>query len=211
MKLLIIGATGGTGRELVKQALELGHKITILVRNSEKVLTSHPSLQVINGNVLNIKEVEQAVSGQDAVISSLGHKRFFIKTNILSEGTKNIIASMEKQNVKRFICITTLGINDSRFRLGLYYTLFTIPIILFFYFRDKSKQEKLIMNSKLDWTIVRPGQLTNSKLTGEYQVGNNVGNYFITKTISRANVAHFILSQLCDKTFFHKKVGIVNR
>lgn len=211
MKLLIIGATGGTGRELVKQALELGHKITILVRNSEKVLTSHPSLQVINGNVLNLKEVEQAVSGQDAVISSLGHKRFFIKTNILSEGTKNIIASMEKQNVKRFICITTLGINDSRFRLGLYYTLFTIPIILFFYFRDKSKQEKLIMNSKLDWTIVRPGQLTNSKLTGEYQVGNNVGNYFITKTISRANVAHFILSQLCDKTFFHKKVGIVNR
>lgn len=211
MKLLIIGATGGTGRELVKQALELGHKITILVRNSEKVLTSHPSLQVINGNVLNIKEVEQAVSGQDAVISSLGHKRFFIKTNILSEGTKNIIASMEKQNVKRFICITTLGINDSRFRLGLYYTLFTIPIILFFYFRDKSKQEKLIMNSKLDWTIVRPGQLTNSKLTGEYQVGNNVGNYFMTKTISRANVAHFILSQLCDKTFFHKKVGIVNR
>lgn len=211
MKLLIIGATGGTGRELVKQALELGHKITILVRNSEKVLTVHPSLQVINGNVLNLKEVEQAVSGQDAVISSLGHKRFFIKTNILSEGTKNIIASMEKQNVKRFICITTLGINDSRFRLGLYYTLFTIPIILFFYFRDKSKQEKLIMNSKLDWTIVRPGQLTNSKLTGEYQVGNNVGNYFITKTISRANVAHFILSQLCDKTFFHKKVGIVNR
>ncbi len=211
MKLLIIGATGGTGRELVKQALELGHKITILVRNSEKVLTSHPSLQVINGNVLNLKEVEQAVSGQDAVISSLGHKRFFIKTNILSEGTKNIIASMEKQNVKRFICITTLGINDSRFRLGLYYTLFTIPIILFFYFRDKSKQEKLIMNSKLDWTIVRPGQLTNSKLTGEYQVGNNVGNYFMTKTISRANVAHFILSQLCDKTFFHKKVGIVNR
>lgn len=211
MKLLIIGATGGTGRELVKQALELGHKITILVRNSEKVLTVHPSLQVINGNVLNIKEVEQAVSGQDAVISSLGHKRFFIKTNILSEGTKNIIASMEKQNVKRFICITTLGINDSRFRLGLYYTLFTIPIILFFYFRDKSKQEKLIMNSKLDWTIVRPGQLTNSKLTGEYQVGNNVGNYFMTKTISRANVAHFILSQLCDKTFFHKKVGIVNR
>ena len=211
MKLLIIGATGGTGRELVKQALELGHKITLLVRNSDKVLTVHPSLQVINGNVLNIKEVEQAVSGQDAVISSLGHKRFFIKTNILSEGTKNIIASMEKQNVKRFICITTLGINDSRFRLGLYYTLFTIPIILFFYFRDKSKQEKLIMNSKLDWTIVRPGQLTNSKLTGEYQVGNNVGNYFITKTISRANVAHFILSQLCDKTFFHKKVGIVNR
>lgn len=210
MKLLIIGATGGTGRELVKQALMLGHRITILVRDPEKVLTVHPNLLVTQGNVLNTTEVEQAVSGQEAVISSLGHKRFFIKTNILSEGTKNIISAMNRQNVKRFICITTLGINDSRFRLGLYYTLFTIPIILYFYFRDKAIQEKLIIKSNLNWTIVRPGQLTNSKLTGEYKVGNDVGNYLITNTISRANVAHFILSHLSNKTFFHKTVGIVN-
>lgn len=210
MKLLIIGATGGTGRELVKQALELGHKITILVRNPEKVLTVHPNLQVIKGNVLNNTKVEQAVNGQDAVISSLGHKRFFIKTNILSEGTNNIIAAMENQNVKRFICITTLGINDSRFKLGLYYTLFTIPIILFFYFWDKAKQEKLIMKCNLDWTIVRPGQLTNGKYSAIYKHGSEVGNYIITKTISRANVAHFILTQLDDKSYLRKAVGIVN-
>lgn len=211
MKLLIIGATGGTGRELVKQGLERGHKVTMLVRNPQKVTIKHPNLLIRKGNVLNLSDVLDAVDDQEAVISSLGHKRFFIKTNILSVGTKNIIAAMEKQNVKRFICITTLGINDSRFKLGLYYTLFTIPIILYFYFRDKAKQEKLIIKSNLAWTIVRPGQLTNSKLTGEYKVGTNVGNYFITKTISRANVAHFILTQLSDKTFFHKTVGIVNR
>jgi putative NADH-flavin reductase len=211
MKLLIIGATGGTGRELVKQGLELGHKVTVLVRNPQKVTTTHPNLLIRKGNVLNPGDVQQAVDDQEVVISSLGHKRFFIKTNILSEGTKNIIAAMDKQNVKRFICITTLGINDSRFQLGLYYSLFTIPIILYFYFRDKARQEKLIIKSNLAWTIVRPGQLTNSKLTREYKVGKNVGNYFITKTISRANVAHFILSQISDKTFFNKTVGIVNR
>ena len=117
MKLLIIGATGGTGRELVKQGLEFGHKITVLVRNPQKVTIKHPNLLIRKGNVLNLSDVLDAVDDQEAVISSLGHKRFFIKTNILSVGTKNIIAAMEKQNVKRFICITTLGINDSRFKL----------------------------------------------------------------------------------------------
>ena len=149
-----------------------------------------------------------AVSGQDAVISSLGHKGFFIKTTILSEGTKNIIQAMEIQNVKRFICITSLGVNDSRFKLGLYYTLFVIPFIIFFYFWDKSKQEKLVQSSKLDWTIVRPGQLTNGKKIGKYKHGLNVGNYILTKMISRADVAHFILSQLNDKTYVHQTPGI---
>ena len=133
---------------------------------------------------------------------------FFIKTNILSEGTKNIIHAMEKHHVNRFICITSLGINDSRFKLGLYYTLFVIPFIVFFYFRDKANQEKLIRNSKLNWTIVRPAQLTNGSKRGIYKHGANVGNYIITKMISRADVAHFILSQLTDTSYLHKSPGL---
>ena len=148
------------------------------------------------------------MAGQDAVLSALGHKRFFIRTNILSEGTKNIIHAMEKQNVNRFICVTSLGINDSRFKLGLYYTLFVIPVIIFFYFRDKAKQEKLIRSSNLNWTIVRPGQLTNGKKRGSYKHGASIGNYILTKMISRANVAHFILSQLSDATYLHKTPGV---
>ena len=115
---------------------------------------------------------------------------------------------MEKYNVNRFICITSLGINDSRFKLGLYYTLFVIPFIVFFYFQDKAKQEKLIQNSKLNWTIVRPGQFTNGKKRGRYKHGANVGNYILTKTISRADVADFILSQLNDITYLHKTPGV---
>ena len=157
MKLLIIGATGGTGRELVKQVLAGGHVVTALVRNPGKLKITHPGLYIVKGNVLDQSIVEEALAGQDAVLSALGHKRFFIYTSILSEGTKNIITAMEKHQVKRFICITSLGINDSRFKLGLYYTLFVIPVILFFYFRDKAKQEKMIRNSNLNWTIIRPG------------------------------------------------------
>jgi putative NADH-flavin reductase len=208
MKLLIIGGTGGTGQELIKQALEQGHSLTALVRNPEKAKIAHQNLSVIKGNVLDFDKVQEAVAGQDAVLSALGHKRFFIKTTILSEGTKNIIKAMEKHNVKRFICITSLGINDSRFKLGLYYTLFVIPFIVFFYFRDKAKQEKIIRSSKLNWTIVRPGQLTNGKKRGRYKHGANVGNYILTKMISRADVAHFILSQLNDATYLHKTTGV---
>ena len=208
MKLLIIGGTGGTGQELIKQALEQGHHLTALVRNPAKIKIVNQNLRVIKGNVLDYDQVQEVVAGQDAVLSALGHKRFFIKTNILSEGTKNIIQAMEKHQVNRFICITSLGINDSRFKLGLYYTLFVIPFIVFFYFRDKAKQEKLIRSSKLDWTIVRPGQFTNGKKRGKYKHGANVGNYILTKMISRADVAHFILSQLNDTTYLHKTPGV---
>lgn len=210
MKLLIIGGTGGTGRELIKQALEQGHDVTALVRDPAKVKTVHENLQIIKGNVLVYEDVDKAVRGQDAVLSTLGHKRFFIYTNILSEGTKNIIAAMEKHGVKRLICVTSLGINDSRFKLGLYYTLFVIPVILFFYFRDKAKQERLITASRLDWTIVRPGQLTNGKKRGTYKHGADAGNYILTKMISRASVADFILSQLNDKTYLYKTPGVTN-
>jgi putative NADH-flavin reductase len=208
MKIFIVGGTGKTGLELIKQGLDQGHVITALVRNPDKLKNDNPNLVIIKGDVLIPESFEYALKGQDAVLSAYGHKRFFIKTNILSEGTKNIINAMKKHNVKRFICITSLGINDSKFKLGLYYTLFTIPVIILFYFLDKAKQEKLIMNSNLDWTIVRPGQLTNGKKRSIYKHGQDVGSYILTKMISRANVAHFMLSQLEDKTYIRKTPGI---
>lgn len=210
MNILIVGGTGKTGRLLISQGLEEGHCITALVRKPNKLKFNNPNLKVLKGNVLNLENVETAVQGQDAVLSALGHKQFFIKTSILSKGTMNIIRAMEKKEVDRFICITSLGINESRFRLGLYYTLFVIPVILFFYFRDKSKQEKLIAQSNLDWTIVRPGQLTNGRKRTKYQHGPNLGSYILTKMISRASVAHFLLKNLTSNLYLHKAVGITN-
>ena len=208
MKLLIIGGTGSTGKELVKQALEQGHLLTVLVRNPDRVKIHHPNLRVVKGNVLDFDKVQEVIAGQDAVLSALGHKKFFIKTTVLSRGTRNIIEAMQKYNVNRLICITSLGVNDSRFRLGLYYTLFVIPFIVFFYFLDKSKQEKLIRDSGLSWTIIRPGQLTNRRKRGVYKHGPNVGSYILTKTISRADVADFMLRQLNDVTYLRKAAGV---
>jgi putative NADH-flavin reductase len=210
MRLYIIGGSGKTGRELIKQALDQGHSVTTLVRNPKRFKITNPNLSVIKGNVLDLKSFDQSMKGQDAVLSALGHKRYIFKTAILSEGTKNIIEAMQRQKVKRFICITSLGINDSRFKLGLYYTLFVIPFILFFYFLDKSKQEKLIFKSDLDWTIIRPGQLTNGKKRLKYKHGLNVGNYIITRMISRADVADFMIKQLNDSTYLRMTPGITN-
>ncbi|MBT8294593.1 MAG: SDR family oxidoreductase [Eudoraea sp.] len=210
MKLLVIGGTGKTGRELIKQGLAQGHVITAVVRKPEKIKYSHPNLYVAKGDVLIPESLERVIKGQDAVLSALGHKQFIIKTTILSRGTKNIVSAMSGNQVKRFICITSLGINDSKFKLGLYYTLFTIPFILYFYFLDKSKQEKIITDSGLEWTIVRPGQLTNGKKRTNYKHGSNVGHYILTKMISRADVAHFMLNILNTNTYLKNTVGITN-
>lgn len=209
MKLAIIGGTGKTGKELLKQGLEAGHHITTLVRNPKKVKIQHANLKVVQGNVLNTADLNRIFQEKDAVLSALGHKRFLGPSHILSQGTENILQAMITNRVSRFICITSMGINDNRFKLGLYYTLFVIPFIVFFYFRDKAKQERLIMDSSIDWTIVRPGQLTNGRKRMRYKHGPNLGSYILTKMISRADVAHFMLHLLNENRYSRKTVCIV--
>ena len=208
MKLLIIGATGGTGKELVKLALEQGHHVTAFVRNPQKFSLAHDSLKIAQGNVLDYTSVETAARGKDAVLSALGHKRWIIPSRILSEGTSNVLRAMEQHKVKRFVCETSLGVADSWWKLGLYYTLFVTPFIVFFYFLDKARQEKLIKQSSLDWIIVRPGRLTNGKKRGIYRHGLNVGNALWTVSISRADVADFMLRQLTEDIYLRKSPGV---
>ncbi len=207
-RVLIVGATGGTGRQLVGQALERGYVVTALVRNPSKLQIKHPQLQVIQGDVLDYASVEAAVRGQEAVISALGHKRFFYPTRILSEGTRNLLRAMETHNVTRFVCETSLGIGDSVGRMGLYYTLFVIPVILPFYFWDKTRQERLIAASKVEWVIVRPGVLTNGEKRGAYRHGRDVGSFVWTVRISRADVADFMLNQMAGDTYVGTAPGV---
>ncbi len=207
-RLLIVGATGGTGLQLVAQALERGYAVTALVRNPSKLGIEHPNLRIVQGDVLDYASVEAAVRGQDAVISALGHRQYFYPTRILSEGTRNILRVMETHGVSRFICQSSLGIGDSAGRLGLMYTFIVIPLVLPFYFWDKTRQERLIAESKLEWVIVRPGALTNGQKRGRYRHGQNIGNFITTVKISRADVADFMLNQLTDEAYLGTAVGI---
>ncbi len=208
MRLLIIGGSGKTGRELIKQSLEEGHIVTAILRKPQKLNIKHPNLKLIQGDVLDPSSISSVFKHQEAVLSVLGHKKFIIPSNILSKGTSNIIEAMKQGNIKRLICVTALGINDSKYKLGLYYTLFTIPFILYFYFKDKEKQEDMITASDLDWTIVRPGHFIFGRKTESYRHGHNLGHVILTKMISRADVAHFMLKELKENKYIHQKPGI---
>ena len=208
MNLVIFGATGGTGRALVEQALDQGHTVTAFVRKASRMCVKHRRLRLAIGDVLDYGTVEAAIVGQDAVLSALGHKRWLIKTSILSRGTRNIVAAMTKCRVRRFVCETSLGVGDSRGRLGILYTFFLIPLLLYFYFQDKELQEKCIMQSSLDWVIVRPAALTNGKQTGVVREGKDIGSLLFTHRISRADVASFMLSELRDDRYLKDTPGV---
>jgi uncharacterized protein YbjT (DUF2867 family) len=206
--VLIVGATGGTGRMLVAQALERGYIVTALVRNPSALDITHPQLQIMTGNVLDEESLNAALRGQDAVVCALGHKRYLGPTRILSDGTRNLLRVMSAHGVRRFVCETSLGIGSSAGRMGLYYTFFVIPVILPFYFWDKARQERIVAAADLDWVIVRPAVLTNGPRRGGYRYGARIGSFLWTHRISRADVADFMLNQLASDTYLRTAPGV---
>jgi putative NADH-flavin reductase len=207
-RVLIVGATGGTGRQLVTQALERGLTVTAFVRNPSGLQIDHPQLTVVTGDVRDSSSVEAAMKGQDAVLSALGHKQFFYPTRILSEGTRNILRAMEQNGVSRFVCETALGIGDSGWRMGLSSTLFDLPVIQPFYFSATTRHERRIAGSNVEWVITRPGVLTNGKKTGRYRQGRGLGSFLWTVRISRADVADFMLNQLTSDVYLRSAPGV---
>lgn len=207
-RLLIIGATGGTGRQLTTQALERGCEVTALVRNPDRLRLEHARLKIIVGDVLDPGAVAAAMRGQQAVLSALGHQQFFRPTRILSQGARNLLDAMRAEGVRRIVCETALGIGDAAGRMGLYYTFFTIPVILPFYFWDKARQERLIAESDREWVIVRPAVLTHRAARGSCRHGLGLGSYLLTRRIARADVARFMLDQLDSDDYLRAAVGI---
>lgn len=205
MKLVIFGATGSIGQHLVEQSLSQGHEVTAFVRNPATFTLTHPNLQVTTGDVLDAISVKKAVAGQEAVLCALGAGR---KGIIRAEGTRHIIQAMEQEGVKRFICQTTLGAGDSRGNLNFIWKYVMFGLLLKEAYADHQNQEKLIMQSQLEWTIVRPAAFTNGTLTGDYQHGFAPNNKNITLKISRADVADFMLKQLEDTTYLRKTPGL---
>lgn len=205
MKLLIFGSTGSIGRHLVNQALEQGHSVTAFARDAAKVDITHDNLQVALGDVMDPASVEKAVHGHEAVLCSLGAGR---KGTVRSEGTRNIIDAMEKVGVKRFICQSTLGVGDSRGNLNFFWKYIMFGFLLRPAYADHVSQESFVRQSSLDWTIVRPGAFSDGERTGRYRHGFPGTDKGTKLSISRADVADFMLKQLNDDTYLHKTPGL---
>lgn len=195
MKLLIIGATGGTGKQLVQQALEQGHDVTVLVRDSSKLQSRSERLRVLTGNVLDPASVDAAVTGQDAVLSSLGTNKWREPTTLFSESAGILLSAMDRHGVRRLISITGIGVRETLGHGPLLYEYFFYPLFTKRIYADKDRMEEIIGKSGLDWVIVRPGILTNGPATGKCRAVTDLAGVRIG-SISRADVAAFMLAQL---------------
>lgn len=195
MKILIVGATRGIGRQVLEQALASGHSVTALVRDPQRLGTLHERLRVVKGDVLDADSVALAMDGQNAVCCSIGVKVPWPTITVFSEGTKNLLQAMKQAGVKRLICVTGIGAGDSRGHGGFLYDWVFYPLVAWPIYADKDRQESRIRASDVDWTIVRPGFLTNGPLTKSYRALTNLTGV-TAGWISRADVAHFMLTEL---------------
>jgi len=207
MQVLILGATGGTGRELVKQALGHGHSVRAVARKPEKVKAVHPRLEVVQGDIGDPKSLEAALKGQDAVLSAVGVNDRKPNT-VLSDGVRNLLTAMKRQKVKRLIFVSSLGVGDSKGQLGPMYNLVLLPALLKNIFADKETAEQAIRESDTEWTIARPGALNNKLLTGKYRAGPEAVKKRWFPRIARADVADFMLDTLEHNRFIREAPGI---
>ena len=204
MKVAIFGATGGTGIELVKQALEAGHDVTAFVRDPAGLEIDHERLTVAVGDVLQPTNIEQAIAGQDAIVCALGSDDLK-KTTIRTTATINIINGLQETGVKRLIVVSAMGVGDSwnaLSRMGkvIYRTLLKSART------DHETQEVAVKESGLDWTIIRPSRLIDAPRTGVYEVGPDIHSE-IAK-ISRADVADLIIKELQQNMLIGETVTI---
>jgi putative NADH-flavin reductase len=207
MRILIFGATGGTGRFVVSQALEQGLQVTAFARNQATLTVKHPNLTIVEGGLSDHNAITHALNGVNVVISVLGNatrKALFKPSNVISQNLPNIISAMQQGRVQRLLFASSFGVNTKIFwpEKLLLMTLFRNL------FADLPAQEKLIKESGLNWTIVRPARLTNGPKTGECRSGENIYIHPFSD-ISRADVAAFLLKE-ADSPEYQGKVATIS-
>ncbi len=205
MKAIIVGSTGSVGRKLVRQALEMGHEVTAFTRDSSKLEVVHDNLRIVQGDVLHLPGLEKAMKGQEAVLCAIGAGR---QGRIRSEGTRNIILAMKNTGVRRLICQSTLGVGDSQGNLNFFWKHIMFGFFLRKAFEDHIMQENHVVQSGLDWTIVRPAAFTDGNRTGNYRHGFPGSDTTTDLKIARADVADFMLKQLSDNTYLLRRPGL---
>lgn len=207
MKIAIFGASGKTGKQLVKQALEQGHEVTVMVRNPQSLADYGAALKLFVGDISQLEVIKDTVRGQDAVVCALGARELYTNSGIRAKGTRAIIEAMKATGVKRLVVISSMGIGESWnhlpfFNKALFKLLMPAPR------KDHEEQEQAVKASALDWTIIRPSGLIDEATVTTYNYGTNITPK--TSRISRSNVAHLILKVLESNTHIKEALTITN-
>ena len=194
--VLVFGASKGIGLQTVMQALRRGHTVRAFARSAAGMTISDPKLEKVSGDALEGRDVDAALDGVDVVVQALGvpMRDLFGPVELFSRSTAILVPAMEARGVKRLISVTGFGAGDSRASISCLQRL-PFQIVFGRAYDDKSRQERLIKESTLDWTIARPGVLTNGPKTGRYRVLTDPAQWR-NGIISRANVADFLVRQV---------------
>jgi len=206
MKLTIFGASSTTGKLLMEKALAEGHEVTAFVRDASKLEITNEKLKVMIGDALNPAHVEEAVTGSNAVLSTLGPKG---KPAVMTaESTKNIVSAMEKFGVKRLVVVSVAGIAVPQDQRGFNLIAVLIKLLLMDVFVDRENQLTVLESSKVDWTAVRVPRLTDETAMGS--VTAFFGNPSPSMKVTRADLADFMLKQLTEPQWLKQAPIISN-
>lgn len=202
-EILVLGATGPTGRLIVSQALARGYEVTALVRSPEKA-ADIKGVRLVVGDARDEKTMRQAVTGQDAVISALGTPASpFKQVTLLSSATRALVNAMKTEQVSRLIAITGLGAGDSAGHGGFLFDKVIFPLLLRNVYADKNRQEAVVRESGLDWTIIRPTVLNKKAGRGNVRALTDLSGLH-GGTIAREDVAKFVLDQVRSDAWRHR-------
>lgn len=205
MKVLIFGSTGTIGHQLVVQALANGYEVTAFARDPSKLDVEGPALAIAQGDVLEPASVDRAMPGHDAVIIALGAGAM---GDIRAQGTKHVIQSMRNHGVRRLICLSSLGVGNSRGNLNFFWKFVMFGLLLRRAMADHVAQERAVKDSGLEWTIVRPAAYVDGTITEKYQHGFSSDLKKLELKVSRADVAHFMMQQLTGDAYLHQSPGL---
>lgn len=215
MKVLVVGATGGSGRATVEELLSAGHEVTAFARRPDALPVTSELLKIFQGDVMKPGDVERAVHGQDAVIVTLGitenallvRMRGSARTplDVRSAGTRNVIAAMRKHGVRKLVVQTTYGVGETRGRLPLTWKLI-FSLLLKPQIADTELQERAVRESGLDWVLAQPVSLTDGVNEGT-PFASPEGDARVMK-VSRRSVGRFLVEAAESAKYIGRSVAL---
>jgi putative NADH-flavin reductase len=213
MKVIIFGATGFSGQAILANSIKQGHEVTILVRDASKIPLKHQNLTIVEGNVLNPQTVASVLHHQEAVIQCLGvgGKGDGKPTTFISDATKIIVDEMQNKKIKRLIAMSNVGAGNSIAFQPWFFTKIILPYFMKWLkviIEDKNRMEPIIMNSNLDWTIVRCPNIVDKPAKGRCNA--TLDGKGLKLSITLSDLSKFMVDQLKQTSFIKQAPSVSN-
>jgi len=202
--ILLLGGTGPTGRQIVTQALDGGHTVTVVARHPDRLETRHPRLSAVAADLAADPDaLDRVLPGHDVVVSALGCGQRLRSHGLMARATAGVVSAMERQGVRRLVFLSAFGVGGTAPQAP-WISRLMFRLLLADIYADKAAAETLLRRSTLDWTILAPVMLTDRPATGRYRLEEHIALRGLPR-IARADVAAAVLRCLDDTPSIHKR------